>query len=212
MSRLKAITLFRGIHIQIHTHTHMYTHVHMSASELIEEKWFIYPRCSDAASKGLPTPRNVEIPQWTANCAPKSNLNCFQNCIQGRIAHEVSLYFFSLMGIYWLYPLSMRAEPLLWSVCFGYCIFGLFSSFIIFFFWVFTVWISHCISYFFFYPNFTLHFYGYAAFQNIYDGTFFIPRISLSFSLYFYCFDLFWNLFLTYVIDLKNVKFAVNLQ
>lgn len=108
----------------------------MSASELIEEKWFIYPRCSDAASKGLPTPRNVEIPQWTANCAPKSNLNCFQNCIQGRIAHEASLHSFSLMGIYWLYPLPMRAEPLLWSVCFGCCIFGLFSSFIIiFFFW-----------------------------------------------------------------------------
>lgn len=166
----------------------------MSASELIEEKWFIYPRCSDAASKGLPTPRNVEIPQWTANCAPKSNLNCFQNCIQGRIAHEASLYF-SIDGH--LLAFDASRTPALECV-FWLLHFWVVFLFYYFFFGVFTVWISHCISYFFFYPNFTLHFYGYASFQNIYDGTFFIPRISLSFSLS--VFLLFWFI-LKFVFD-----------
>lgn len=134
MSRLKAITLFRNIHIQIHTLAHMYTHV----SKRINRREMIY-----LPAKGLPTPRNVEIPQWTANCSPKSNLNCFQNCIQGRIAHEASFLFFFIDGHLLALP---TFEPLLWSVCFGCCIFGLFSSLI---FLVFTVWISHCISYFF---------------------------------------------------------------
>lgn len=135
MSRLKAITLFRNIHIQIHTRTctHMYTHV----SKRINRREMIY-----LPAKGLPTPRNVEIPQWTANCAPKSNLNCFQNCIQGRIAHEVSFYFFSLMGIYWLYPLS--------NPCSGACVLAVaFLGCFPLLFLVFTVWNSQCISYFF---------------------------------------------------------------
>lgn len=140
MSRLKAITLFRNIHIQIHTLAHMYTHV----SKRINRREMIY-----LPAKGLPTPRNVEIPQWTANCAPKSNLNCFQNCIQGRIANEASFYFFSLMGIYWLYPLSNPCSGVcVLAVAFLGCFplfFGFYCvNFALHFLFFFTQ-ISHCI-------------------------------------------------------------------
>lgn len=128
----------------------MYTHV----SKRINRREMIYlARCPLA--KGLPTPRNVAAQKWTANCAPKSNLNCFQNCIQGRIEARRVAALPSLMGIYWLYPLCDSVEGLpcssrvrVLAVAFLGCFFFFFGCYCVNFalhFLCFFTQISHCI-------------------------------------------------------------------
>lgn len=145
--------------------THMYTHV----SKRINRREMIYLALGRGNASLAPFGQAGRIgrvanpSRWTANCKLRTQIKFkLFSKLHSRKDRD-----HSLMGIYWFYPLSNPSTPSSVAVAFLGC------------FPFFTVWILHCISccfsYFLYEYEFHTAFLWFRFFQNIYDGTFFMP-------------------------------------
>lgn len=152
----------------------MYTHV----SKRINRREMIYLALGRGNASLAPfgqagrSGRVANPSRWTANCKLRTQIKFkLFSKLHSRKDRD-----HSLMGIYWFYPLSNPSTPL--ECC--CCIFGLFSLFYC------VNFALHFMLFLFFLYEYEFHtaFLWFRFFQNIYDGTFFMPSGFLEESLF----------------------------